>query len=80
MHCLLKIALKQSDTDSAISKEWDYVPSKGKLRNSIKSNISLGIVIHLGILWCDVAFCLLGLLHHVFDNSAARQGFQRLRS
>ena len=55
-----KGALKQSDTDSAISKEWDYVPSKGKLRNSIKSNISLVIVIHLGVPWCDVAFCLLG--------------------
>ena len=61
MHCLFKkVRLKQNDTDGAISKELDYVPSKGKLRNSIKSNISLVIVIHLGILWCDAAFCLLG--------------------
>ena len=55
-----KGALKKNDTYSAISKEWDYVPSKGKLRNCIKSNISLVIVIHLGIPWCDVAFYLLG--------------------
>ena len=43
-----------------ISEEWDYVPSKGKLRNDIKSNISLVIVINLGIPWYDVAVCLLG--------------------
>ena len=60
MHCLLKMRLKQSDTDSVISKERDYVPSKGELRNDIKLNISLVTVINLGIPWYDVAVCLLG--------------------
>ena len=59
MHCK-KCALEQNDIGSAISKNKDYVPSKGMLRNNIKASISLVIVIHLGVPWCDVAFCILG--------------------
>ena len=35
-------------------------PPRGELKNSIKASITLVIVIHLGVPWCDVAFCLLG--------------------
>ena len=70
----------QNDTNSAISKGWDYLtcPPPG---------VGCGMVCKTGILlviettWTlDVAFLLPWLLHREFSDSTAGQGFWKTES
>ena len=64
MHCLFKKgASKQNETSSAIRKKvglFDMSHPRASGGMVFKAGISLVIRDHLGVPWCDVAFCLLG--------------------
>ena len=70
----------QNDTNSAISKGWDYLtcPPPGVGYMIV---CKTGILLVIETTWTlNVAFLLPWLLHRVFDDSTAGQGFLRKES
>ena len=70
----------QNDTNSAISKAWDYLtcPPPGV---GCEMVCKTGILLVIETTWTlDVAFLLPWLLHREFGDSTAGQGFWKTES
>ena len=70
----------QNDTNSAISKGWDYLtcPPPGV---GCRMECKTGILLVIETTWTlDVAFLLPWLLHREFGDSTTEQGFWKTES